>query len=109
MSSTSTVVYIQVELANPTIQQPCTCTLRRQTTDASLARKIQKQNTQVKDLEDQTIISEEIKIGFPILPGLSRHKHVVAQGHAKKAHANFSNAIISSEPEAIGLSTVSGF
>ena len=54
-------------------------------------------------------IHEEIKIGFPILPGLSRHKHVVAQGHAKKAHANFSNAIISSEPEAIGLSTVSGF
>ena len=60
-------------------------------------------------MESDEIILEEIKIGFPILPGLSRHKHVVAQGHAKKAHANFSNAIISSEPEAIGLSTVSGF
>ena len=52
-----------------------------------------------KDLEDSRIISEKIKIGFPILPGPSRHEQSNMwwpKGMLKKVHANLSFAIISS-------------
>ena len=52
-----------------------------------------------KDLEDSRIISEKIKIGFPILPGPSRHEQSDMwwpKGMLKKVHANLSFAIISS-------------